>query len=139
MAEITTREFVLRDYEQACALWHEAEGIEVCEGDLPEEIEIFLKRNPGLSRVAEEDGVLAGAVLCGHDGRRGWIYHLAVGPRFRGRGVGKCLVDECLRGLRAAGLRRALILVAPDNALGRTFWQRNGWEEFDALSMGYDL
>lgn len=139
MTDITTREFMLGDFEEACALWHEAEGVEVCEGDSPEEIEIFLKRNPGLSRVAEQNGVMAGAVLCGHDGRRGWIYHLAVAPHFRKRGVGKRLIEECLRGLRKAGLRRALILVARDNSLGRSFWQRNGWEEFDALSMGYDL
>lgn len=129
----------MRDYENACALWNEVEGVEVCEGDSREEIEAYLRRNPGLSRVAEEDGALAGAVLCGHDGRRGLIYHLAVAPRFRGRGVGKRLIDECLRGLKKAGMPRAIILVSRDNSLGQDFWKRNGWEDIDALSMGHDL
>lgn len=136
---ITTRELVIDDYERACALWNEVEGVEICEGDSREEIAGYLARNPGLSRVAEEGETLAGAVLCGHDGRRGFIYHLAVAPAFRGRRVGKLLIDDCLGGLRAAGLQRALILVARDNSLGRAFWLRSGWEELSAIAMARDL
>jgi putative acetyltransferase len=136
---ITSRAFVIADYERACALWNEVDGVEICEGDSRDEIAASLARNPGLSRVAEEDGVLAGAVLCGHDGRRGFIYHLAVAPGFRGRGVGKLLLDECVHGLHAAGLHRAIILVSHDNSLGREFWLRNGWETIDALPMARDL
>ncbi|MGZ5023839.1 MAG: GNAT family N-acetyltransferase, partial [Chthoniobacterales bacterium] len=124
-----TREFLMDDYDAAIALWKKIEGVEICEGDSREEIRGYLARNPGLSRVAEENGVMAGAALCGYDGRRGFIYHLAVAQQFRGRGVGKRLLDDCLRGLRAAGLPRAIILVARDNPLGREFWLRNGWEE----------
>ena len=138
MSAITTREFLLEDYEQACALWNEAEGIEVCEGDARDEVARYLERNPRLSRIAEVGGRLAGAVLCGHDGRRGFIYHLVVAPRFRGLGVGKVLVDECVRGLRGAGIQRAIILVANDNSLGREFWLRTGWEELPALAMARD-
>src|SRR4051812_35572675 len=126
---LTTREFVLEDYDAAIALWMAEEGIEVCEGDSREEIFEYLKRNPGLSRIAEAGGKIVGAVLCGHDGRRGWIYHLAVAPTDRGRGVGKLLIEDCLRGLKQVGLKRAIILVAGDNPAGREFWLRNGWEE----------
>lgn len=127
---ITTREFVIDDYDGALALWiAEEQGIEVCEGDSREEIAEYLRRNPGLSRVAEADGKIVGAVLCGHDGRRGWIYHLAVSPAYRGRGIGKLLIDDCVRGLTEAGLKRAIILVAGDNPSGREFWLRSGWEE----------
>lgn len=136
---ITTREFLLADYEGAAALWREAEGVELCEGDSREEIAQYLQRNPGLSRVAEVSGALAGAALCGHDGRRGFIYHLAVAPAFRGRGVGRMLMDDCLRGLRAKGLPRAIILVADDNSLGQEFWLRRGWEKIEALAMARDL
>ncbi len=127
------------DYDAAIALWAEIEHVEVCEGDSQAEIREYLARNPGLSRVAWTEGKLAGAVLCGHDGRRGFIYHLAVSPDFRGRGLGKRLLDECVRGLREAGLQRAIILVAQDNSLGREFWLRNGWEEIEALAMSHDL
>lgn len=123
---------VIGDYAAAVALWDQVEGVEVAEGDLEHEIAAYLKRNPGLSRVACDGETIVGAVLCGHDGRRGWVYHLAVATTYRGTGVGKRLVEECLSGLRQAGIRRAIILVAGDNPVGRKFWLRNGWEELTA-------
>jgi N-acetylglutamate synthase len=137
---ITTREFVIADYDRAVALWCEVEGVEICEGDSRQEIRGYLERNPGLSRVAEENATMVGAVLCGHDGRRGWIYHLAVSLAYRGRGVGKLLLEECCRGLRSAGIKRAIILVDGDNSAGKEFWVRNGWENIaGAIPMARDL
>lgn len=137
---VTTREFVLSDHAQAVALWNEIDSVEICEGDSREEVAEYLKRNPGLSRVAEIDGKLVGAVMCGHDGRRGWIYHLAVAPEYRGRGVGKMLLDDCVRGLQRAGLKRGIILVEGQNAAGHKFWLREGWENIDgAIPMTKEL
>ena len=137
---ISTREFVIDDYDAAVALWRLLEGIEVAEGDSREEIRAYLLRNPGLSRVAEENGAMVGAVLCGHDGRRGLIYHLAVAPAYQGKGIGKLLVGECIAQLRDAGIVRALILVAQDNSGAHSFWLRSGWEDVPgALLMGIDL
>ncbi|MEP6822449.1 MAG: GNAT family N-acetyltransferase [Chthoniobacterales bacterium] len=136
---ITTRAFSIADYERAVELWRGVEGVEICEGDSREEIELYLARNPGLSQVAEDKGEIVGAVLCGHDGRRGFFYHLAVAPAFRGRGVGKLMLDECLRGLAAAGIQRALILVADDNVKGHEFWLRRGWDDIAALAMARDI
>jgi len=138
--EVRTREFVIGDYDSVVVLWCKEEGVEICEGDSREEIMGYLKRNPGLSRVAEANGEIVGAVLCGHDGRRGFIYHLAVAPQYRGRGIGKMLMDDCLRGLRQAGLKRAIILVAGDNPAGHQFWLRNGWEDIGiAIPMSKEL
>ena len=137
---VTTREFVIRDYDDVIALWEGVEGLEICEGDSREEIAEYLERNPGLSRVAEAGGKIVGAALCGHDGRRGWIYHLAVASSHRRQNVGKLLLDSCVDGLRAIGLKRAIILVAGDNAGGREFWLRNGWEDIDgAVAMTREL
>ena len=137
---VTTREFVIGDYDSAVALWNAVQGVELCEGDSREEIRAYLERNPGLSRVVEVDGTIAGAALCGHDGRRGFIYHLAVSPAHRGRGVGKMLLEDCVRVLGGTGLKRAIILVEEENSLGREFWLRNGWEDITgALPMGRDL
>ena len=137
---VTIREFVLGDYDRAIALWERIDGVEICEGDSREEIGEYLERNPGLSRVAEVDGEIVGAALCGHDGRRGWIYHLAVAKESRGRGVGKLLLEDCVRGLREAGLKRAIILVAGDNPAGHKFWLREGWEDIDgAIAMTKEL
>ena len=137
---ISTREFIIDDYDKAVALWRMVEGVEVAEGDSKEEIRAYLLRNPGLSRVAEANGTMVGAVLCGHDGRRGLIYHLAVAPASHGKGLGKLLVRECLTRLRATGIVRALILVAGDNASAHSFWLRIGWEDVtDVIVMGIDL
>ena len=139
-AGVTTREFVMEDYDGAIALWRGVEGVEICEGDSREEIAEYLKRNPGLSRVAVVEGKIVGVALCGHDGRRGWIYHLAVAREYRRQQVGKLLIDACVSGLRRAGLKRAIILVAGDNTAGHEFWLRNGWEDIDgAIAMTKEL
>lgn len=138
--DIETREFAIDDYEAAAELWKRVEGLDIAEGDDRESIRRFLGQNRGLSRVATDGSVIVGAALCGQDGRRGYIYHLAVDPAYQGRGLGKRLVDECLEGLRRAGLERANILVAKDNPRGREFWKRCGWEDLDgALAMGRDV
>jgi len=137
---VTTREFVMSDYDDVIALWEGVEGVEICEGDSRQEIAEYLKRNPGLSRVAILDNKIVGAALCGHDGRRGWIYHLAVAPTYRRQKVGNDLLESCLDALRAIGLKRAIILVAGDNPGGHDFWLRNGWEDIDgALAMTKEL
>lgn len=138
--KIDTREFCISDYEAALQLWQRVEGLEIAEGDDRDGVAQFLARNPGLSRVAVDGSAIVGVILCGHDGRRGHIYHLAVDPDYRGCRVGKRLVDECLKGLRGAGVTRAIILVADDNLRGAEFWKRLGWEEIPgALAMGIDV
>jgi N-acetylglutamate synthase len=137
---IETREFSISDYDAALELWQRVEGLEIAEGDDREGVAHFLARNPGLSRVATDSAAIVGIALCGHDGRRGYIYHLAVDPAYQARGVGKRLMNECLDGLRGAGLKRALILVANDNPRGQKFWRRCGWEEVPGpVIMGIDL
>lgn len=138
--EIKTRAFEIADYDAALQLWSRVEGVEIAEGDSSDEIARFLAQNPHLSRVAEDNKTVIGVSLCGHDGRRGYIYHLAVAPEYHGRGVGRKLVAECLDGLGKLGLKRALILVADDNPKGQAFWRRCGWEDVpEAKVMGIDL
>jgi N-acetylglutamate synthase len=138
--KIQTREFSIDDYDAALQLWQRVDGLEIAEGDDRESVAQFLVRNPGLSRVAIDGSAIVGVALCGHDGRRGYIYHLAVDPIYQGGGLGKRLMNECLDGLRRAGLKRALILVANDNPRGRKFWRRYGWEVVPGpIVMGIDL
>ena len=138
--KIVTREFSIDDYDAALQLWQRVEGLEVAEGDDKEGVAQFVARNPGLSRVAIDGSTVVGVAMCGHDGRRGYIYHLAVDLAYRRYGLGKRLVQECLSGLRDAGIQRAIILVADDNGRGREFWRRCDWEELSgALAMGKDV
>jgi len=136
----STRELRIADFGGALAVWGMVEGVEVAEGDSEGEIKEYLLRNPGLSRVAVSGDTIVGAVLCGHDGRRGLIYHLAVAPAFQGKGIGRQLLQECVTGLCSASLTRAIILVSGENAAGHSFWLRNGWEDIPgAIPMARDL
>jgi ribosomal protein S18 acetylase RimI-like enzyme len=129
------------DLDAVRRLWASVEGVELAEGDNVEELRRYLARNPGLSTVAVDDsGAIVGAVLCGHDGRRGLIYHLAVASPQRGRGVGRAVMRRSLAALKAEGITRVLLLVATDNADGQAFWRREGWEDMAfAQPMGLDL
>jgi ribosomal protein S18 acetylase RimI-like enzyme len=130
---ILLREFSMHDYEAAYTLWSASEGIGLSDADRRENIERFLSHNPGLSAVAVEDGALVGALLCGTDGRRGYLHHLAVAGGRRRKGVGRALVDRCLGALGGAGVRKCHIFVIADNLEGKRFWQRIGWEERTTL------
>jgi GNAT superfamily N-acetyltransferase len=137
---LTTRAFRAEDYDAVVQLWQQCEGVEVAEGDDRGGIEAYLERNSGLSRVALVDGRIVAAVLCGHDGRRGLIYHLAVARDLRGQGIGRTLLAECIGGLKAAGITRVLILVAKDNEPGQRFWVKEGFEDIPgAIPFGRDI
>jgi len=137
---IVTREFSIDDYDASFQLWQRVEGLEVAEGDDKEGMTQFIARNPALSRVAIDGTTVVGVAMCGHDGRRGYIHHLAVDPAYRRYGLGKRLVRECLDGLHQAGVVRAIILVSDNNLAGAEFWKRAGWEDIPgALAMGIDV
>jgi len=124
---------VPRDQPAAHALWTETEGMSLNATDGPEAVGRFLRRNPGLSMVAEDSGTIVGAVLCGHDGRRGYLYHLAVAREWRGRGLARGMVERCLAGLAGEGLTRVHVLVIASNEPGRRFWEHLGFAPRDGL------
>jgi putative acetyltransferase len=124
---IRLRAFELRDYEKVRGLWEGMPGIGLNESDTRPAIALFLRRNRGFSLVATAGGILVGAVLCGHDGRRGYLHHLAVLQEWRRRGTGRRMVEACLERLAAAGIPKCNIFLFADNTRGRAFWRRNGW------------
>ena len=137
---VTIRPMTPDDLPAARQLWSETPGVELAEGDGPEGLSSYVGRNPGLGQVACVDGVLVGAVLVGHDGRRGLLYHLAVKADLRGKGIGRRLADHGLAALRGEGIRRALILVDRENPNGSRFWIGRGWEPLTfAEPMGIDI
>ncbi len=117
----------IRDYDEVIELWQTAEGVRLGEDDTRPRIAGYLRRNPGMSFVARDGRKLVGAILCGHDGRRGYLHHLAVSPSHRRCGIGRALVQRCLAALRAAGLRRCRAVVLTGNRRGRAFWRALGW------------
>ncbi|HVU51064.1 MAG TPA: GNAT family N-acetyltransferase [Polyangia bacterium] len=122
----TVRAFRPEDYAAARALWLATDGVGLSPGDGKAEVRAFLARNEGLSLVAHDGDALVAAALCGHDGRRGYIYHLAVAPTHRRRGLGRAIAARCLDGLAAMGIRRGQVSVFATNALALAFWASLG-------------
>jgi N-acetylglutamate synthase len=133
------RSFIMSDYDQVRALWEESEGLGLHDDvDSREGIASYLARNPGLSSVAWDADRVVGAVLAGHDGRRGYLHHLAVHPSARRTGLGRRLVQASLDALRREDIAKAHIFVFRDNAAGQRFWESCGWhrrEELDIMSI----
>jgi ribosomal protein S18 acetylase RimI-like enzyme len=137
---IEIREFTMQDYHAALALWKESEGISLREADSPENIKYFLERNPGMSFVAYDGDHLVGAAMCGHDGRRGYLHHVAVAHGNRRRGIGSALALKCLDKLRACGIHRCHLFVERENSQALAFWKGIGWfERSDLWMMSRDL
>lgn len=124
---LVVSEMTIGDYDEVFSLWKGTAGIGLSDADSREGTAAYLKHNPGLSVVARQGGRLVGAVLCGHDGRRAYLHHLAVAGDFRHRGVGRRLVDECLARAAAQGIHKSHAWVYAENQSGLEFWQQIGW------------
>ncbi|HEY3324382.1 MAG TPA: GNAT family N-acetyltransferase [Planctomycetota bacterium] len=125
---ISIRSFRICDYAEVLALWKASPGVCVNEMDTRGNIAAYLRRNRGMSFVARDgDGRIVGAVLCGHDGRRGYLHHLAVAKDYRKRGIGGQLVEACFAQLIKCGIVKCNIFVFADNLTGQAFWKKSGW------------
>lgn len=125
----------LSDFPAVSRLWRRTEGIGLNESDTRANIALYLERNPKMSFVARDRKSIIGAVLCGHDGRRGYLHHLAVAKSHRGKGLGKRLIDASFLALGRAGITRCNIYLFSDNTEGEGFWNHNGWNKRDDLKV----
>ena len=133
------RAMTLNDYENVHALWMRIKGFSIRSiDDSQEGVERFLKRNPGISVVAEEDGRIVGAILCGHDGRRGCLYHVCVDPDYRLRGIGKSMVVFVMEALRKEKINKVSLIAFTKNDIGNAFWKEIGWTKREDLNY-YDF
>jgi len=123
------REMTIDDYDGVYQLWTSIQGVGVSPDDTREGVEKYLRRNPTTCFVAEESGEIVGVILAGHDGRRGYIYHVAVVENKRGRGVGRELAASALAALKEKGIRKVGLMAFRDNALGNGFWAKQGFDE----------
>jgi ribosomal protein S18 acetylase RimI-like enzyme len=123
-------EMKITDYDKVMSLWQNTEGMGLHkQADSKKGIARYLRRNPGLSLVARDNKKIVGTVLCGYDGRRGHLYHLAVAPSHRKKGIGKVLVNQALSNLTSIGITRCTICAFAKNRAGRKFWKHTGWTQ----------
>lgn len=133
------RTMTVEDYEQVHTLWLSISGFGIRSMDDSEEgVTRFLKRNPTTSVVAEENGKVVGCILCGHDGRRGCLYHVCVDQAYREHGIGKSMVNFCIEALKAEGINKISLIAFTRNEIGNKFWKKMGWEFREDLNY-YDL
>lgn len=131
MATFTIDLFRLPDYPQVRSLW-ERTGLLLRPSDALEALLRTVERDPGLFLVARDAaGDVVGTVLGGWDGRRGYLYHLAVAPEWRRRGVATALVDEVERRLRERGAPKVKLQIMRGNEASRAFFAARGYEPED--------
>ena len=131
---MTIRAMTIEDYETVYELWMSCIGMGLNNlDDSKEGIEKFLLRNPETCFVAEEDAGTVGVILAGNDGRRGYIYHTAVHPDFRNRGIASALVEAAMEALRSLGINKVALVVFSKNGAGNGFWEKLGFTTRDDL------
>lgn len=128
------KRMTMDDYEKLFEMWKNTPNMGLRSlDDSKEGISLFLKRNPTTNFVAYDDDKLIGTILCGHDGRRGYIYHTVVLPEYRRQGIATNLVDMAVKALQEEGITRVCLNVMETNEQGKKFWRDRGWEKKDFL------
>lgn len=122
------RVMTLDDYDAVIALMSHTPGISLRDADSREATSRYLQRNPGMSFVAQVDGTLSGCVMCGHDGRRGYLQHLLVLPAYRRQGIAHGLVEHCLAALEQQGIVKCHLDVFKTNEAAGHYWRSQGWQ-----------
>ena len=127
------RPMTIADYDAVYSLWMSCSGMGLNDvDDSRQGIDAFLSRNPTTCFVAETDALI-GVIMAGHDGRRGYIYHTAVHPHYRGQQIGRALVDASLKALEEQGIAKVALVVFDRNTSGNAFWEQLGFTVRDDL------
>lgn len=139
MEDVIIRTMTIEDYDGVYKLWKTIRGFAIRSvDDSREGVEIFLKRNPSTSVVAEYNGEIIGSILCGHDGRRGCLYHVCVAEGFRMHGIGKSMVVRAMEALKAEKVNKVSLIAFLQNDMGNAFWKEIGWTKREDLNY-YDF
>jgi N-acetylglutamate synthase len=129
------RNMSIRDYEEVYKLWGNTAGMGIRSiDDSKIGITKFLERNPTTNFIAVFADKIIGVILCGHDGRRGYIYHTAVDIEYRGQGIGSTLVKAVYKALEEEGITKAALVVFKTNDIGNSFWKTIDWEQRNDLN-----
>ena len=124
----TIRVMTMDDYDAVIDLMKRTPGVSFRDADSRESTSRYLERNPGMSFVAEVGADLCGCIMCGHDGRRGYLQHLVVVPEYRRQGIAKALVDRSLSSLEKHGILKCHLDVFKTNLTAANYWHSQGWQ-----------
>ena len=125
------RPMTINDYDEVFAMWQITTKRALSKADERDQIERYLLRNAGMSQVAVVDGNIVGTVLAGHDGRRGFIHHMAVLPDYRRRHIGHRLAEKAIEMISRDDIDKTHIFCYQNNETGQNFWKDFGFEKRD--------
>jgi ribosomal protein S18 acetylase RimI-like enzyme len=120
------------------ALWHAA-GLTRPWNDPGADFDLALSNQTSTILLARDGGELAGSVMVGFDGHRGWVYYLASDPERRETGVGRALMAAAEGWLRALGCPRIRLMVRTDNVAALGFYKAIGYERQEVATLGRAL
>lgn len=131
---IEIRRMTAGDYDGVYDLWMNTPGMGLnTTDDSREGISKYLKRNPSTCYVAVDKDKIVGAILAGHDGRRGYIYHTAVLPDCQKHGIARALVEKSMDALEKEGIHKAALVAFERNEAGNGFWEHIGFSAREDL------
>lgn len=125
------REMTIDDYEEVYLMWQTTSKRALSKADEKPQIERYLKHNAGMSQVAVIDGKIVGTVLAGHDGRRGFIHHMAVMSEYRRKRIGHSLAERAIQKIQSEGIDKTHIFCYQNNETGQSFWRDFGFVKRD--------
>ena len=134
MNKMNVENFKMQYYNEVLELWRKA-GIGVGSSDTKEEIAMILGRNPSLFLIGKEEDKIVAVVIGAFDGRRGYVHHLAVDPKYQNRGYGKAIIDELMRRFRSKKVHKIHLFIEKNNKKVVDFYLKQGWEVRDDLIM----
>ena len=123
---VNIRVMTADDYDGIAEVWKNHRGTNPVD-DSREGFEKYIRRNPATSFVAEDNGMIIGTILAGHDGRRGLFHHVSILPEYQMQGIGRMLVEAAVEALRNEGITKVLMVVFKDNDNGNEFWEHMGF------------
>lgn len=134
------RLMISADIKEAYHLWQKA-GLNMTKYKREQfEVRNILKINPSSCLVLVYKGKIIGTILGTFNGRRTWLYHLAVHPDYQNKGYGSLLLDKAEKALIKSGATKILIGVLPTNKKALVFYQNRSFSIMDdALVLQKDL
>lgn len=133
------REMTIADYDEVYQMWQITSKRALSKADEKERIQKYLERGGGMSQVAVADGKIVGTVLASHDGRRGFIHHMAVLPEYRRKHIGHALAKKAISEIAKQGIEKTHIFCYRDNTTGQNFWSDFGFKKReDIFVFSYD-
>ena len=130
---LVIRPMTIEDYDKVFAMWQITTRRALSSADSRESIAKYLKRNPGMSQIALDGDLVVGTVLAGHDGRLGFIHHMAVRPEYRRHHIGRELARTALGKIAGDGIETSQIYCFSDNSTGQDFWSSLGYTRTDNI------